>query len=292
MNATLQAPWLKRLPPFLYKLGAQAWIDREYPRHLFVETTASCNLTCSYCPREDRRDHMDWSLFTRIIDEATLYGPRSFSLHLFGEPTLYPHWVEAIRYIQQSHRRHTVLLTTNGTTLNARVDDLVQANPDLVLWSWRPEAKFTPETKEKLRRWGRFRVRFIAEVTPQEAYTEWAEWPNTEGRVLHSYGGNIDLTRFRSSSPALPQPGKRWPCYHLFLAPAIAWNGNILMCCADPHHKDILGHFPEMSVAQAWRSPKLQAIRESHLQGNYRGICESCDVWKQYPDLFFSWQKR
>lgn len=302
MNVT-QAPWLKRLPPWLYKLGAQTWIDRAYPRHLFIETTSSCNLSCAYCPREATVQHIQWPLFTALIDEATLYGSRSFSLHLFGEPTLYPRWVEAIRYIKQQHRRHTVLLTTNGTTLNRRVDDLITSGVDLVLWSWRPEATFTPATKEKLRRWGKFRVRFIAEVTPKEAYAEWADWPNVEGRQLHNYGGTISLASFLNpmtldvttdsgKANHTTNSAKRWPCYHLWLAPAVAWNGNILLCCADPHQKEVLGHFPEMSVHEAWTGRQLGRIRDSHLNGTYSGICSNCDVWKITPDIFFPWQKR
>ena len=291
MNATLQAPWLKRLPKTLYKLGAQAWIDKEYPRHLFIETTAACNLTCTYCPRERLGQHMDFGLFQQVVDEATQYGSRSFSLHLFGEPLLYPRWMGAVSYIKsRRHVRHTVLLTTNGTRLNQEVDRVIESGIDLVLWSWRPEATFTPETKAKLRKWGKFRVRFIAEVTPKEAYAEWADWTNVEGRELHNYGGNIDTGKWRPVGSATS--ATRWPCYHLWLAPAIGWNGNILLCCADPHQKEVLGTFPQMTVAEAWQSERLKAIRSGHLTGDYRGICANCDVWKQYPDLFFSWQKR
>ena len=294
---TQHASVLKKwMPKVLYKMGMQSWIDEKFPRHLFLETTSSCNLVCTYCPREDRATHMPWDMFRAIVDEATLYGRRSFSLHLFGEPTLYPQWTEAIRYIKATPVRHTVLLTTNGTTLNARVDDLISANPDLVLWSWRPEAQFTEATKAKLRRWGKFRVRFIKEVTPPEAYEEWADWPNVESRNLHNYGGDIDLSKFNTS----PDPGNgttaaktagRWSCYHLWLAPAVAWNGDILLCCADPHHKEILGRFPDTSVHEAWVSQKLHSVRQAHLTGNFSGICQNCDVWKQYPDLFFKWQK-
>ena len=297
MNVITQSEVLKRLPKTLYKLGAQSWIDYDYPRHIFIETTSSCNLTCAYCPREDRMDHMDFPLFQSIVDEATHYGPRSFSLHLFGEPTLYPKWLDAVAYIKRRHARHTILLTTNGTTLNRRVDDLITSGVDLVLWTWRPEAAFTPETKEKLRRWGKFRVRFIKEITPQEAYAEWADWPNIEGRNLHNYAANIDLSLFtspESNVPAADSKGisSRYPCYHLWLAPAVAWNGNILLCCADPHQKEVLGHFPEVSVHEAWTGFRLRSIREGHLRGSFTGICKGCDVWKQYPDLFFSWQKR
>src|SRR3990167_9309276 len=151
-------------PSWLYKLGAQSYIDRNFPRHLFLETTAQCNLSCSYCPREKVSAHMDFNLFKAIIDEASRYGNRSFSLHLFGEPLLYPRIFEAISYVKRSRRGHTVLLTTNGTLLNQKVEELIAAGPDQVLWSWRREAKFTEETKRRLRAWGRFRVRFINEL--------------------------------------------------------------------------------------------------------------------------------
>ena len=295
MDVTTQAPWIKRLPKALYKLGAQAWIDYDYPRHLFIETTAACNLTCSFCPREDRKDHMDFGLFQSLINEASHFGRRSFSLHLFGEPLLYPRWREAVAYIKSKNRKHTVLLTTNGTALNHMVNSVVTSGIDLMLWTWRPEATFTPATKEKLRRWGKFRVRFIAEITPKEAYAEWVEWPNVEGRNLHNYGGNINIWEFGlrlDKLTTVENVQKRWPCYHLWLAPAVAWNGNILLCCADPHQKEVLGRFPETSVHEAWVSQKLQDVRRSHMTGNFSGICRNCDVWKQYPDLFFSWQQR
>ena len=295
VSPTTLSPWLKALPSPVFKLLGQNWIDTRFPRHLFLETTSACNLSCTFCPREQRRDHMSWDTFRQLVDEASRYGPRSFSLHLFGEPLLYPKWREAIQYIHTQNRRHTVLLTTNGTTLNRHVDDLLVANPSLVLWSWRPEVTFTEATKQKLRKWGRFRVRFIEEVTPKEAYAEWADWPNVEGRALHNYGGNINLSSV-AQIPAKAATGSdarvaRWPCYHLWLAPAVAWNGNILLCCADPHHAEVLGKFPEMTVAEAWASSKLAAVRTSHLTGQYGGICAGCDVWKQTPDLFFPWQK-
>lgn len=295
---TQHASALKNLlPDFLYKMGMQWWIDDDFPRHLFVEICAQCNLSCTFCPREDQRGNMLWEMFTAIIDEATVYGTRSFSLHLFNEPMLSPYWPEAIKYIHHKNRRHRVLLTTNGTTINSRIDDLISANPDLVLWSWRPEAVFTQETKEKLRRWGKFRVRFIEEVTPNEAYLEWADWPNVEGRKLHTYGGNIDIRSFQkdasgATSVDVGSSEVRWPCYHLWLAPAVAWNGNILMCCADPHHKEVLGHFPEDTVASVWQGERLQMIRESHLSGQFTGICQTCDVWKQFPSMHFGFQQR
>lgn len=293
MNVTDKAQILKKLPSWVYKIAAQTWIDKEYPRHLFIETTATCNLTCNYCPRQKLKQDMDYGIFKQIVDEASEYGARSFSLHLFGEPLLYSHIFECIEYIKNKNNKHTVIFTTNGTLLEAKIDMVIKSRIDLVLWSYRKEARFSDKTKSKLRDWGKFRVRFIKEVTPPEAFEEWKQWPNIEHRSLHNYGGNISLTDMPyANAEKVTGLETRHPCYHLWLAPAVAWNGEILICCADPKREDVLGKFPEMSVHQAWKSPKLQEIRESHLRGEYKGICKDCDIWKQYPDLFFKWQKR
>lgn len=286
IGATTHAEILKKLTPWMYKALAQTYIDKEFPRHLFIETTASCNLSCDYCPREKVNKHMDYDLFKRIIDESSEYGSRSFSLHLFGEPMLYPKIWEAIRYIKKKNRRHTILLTSNGTMFERFIGEIERSDVDKLIWSWRPEAKFSEETKERLRRWGKLTVRLIKEAVPETEMRNWGNWPNVEIRSLHNYGGEISLEKF-GVSPT--KSGTRYPCYHLFLAPAIAWNGKFLMCCSDPHQKEVFGDINTESIAQSWK--RLDGVRESHLKGSYEGICKTCDVWKQYPDLFFGFQK-
>lgn len=277
---TKHAELLKRLPHFLYKPLAQAYIDRDFPRHLFIETTSNCNLACAYCPREKITNNMDYGVFQKVVDEATGYGARSFSLHLFGEPLLYPKIFEAIRYIKSKNIRHTVLLTTNGTRIDSLINELLRSPIDRCIWSWRPEAKWSDETEQKLKRWKPFTIRMIREVTPKKIREKYKSWRNVEVRSLHTYGGQVDTSRWNA-----PPAPKRYPCYHLWLSPAVAWNGNILLCCADPKQKEVIGRFPRMSVHQAWTSPKIKMVRNAHLEGKYEGICKNCDTWKAYPDL-------
>lgn len=234
---------------------------------------------------------MPWEMFTGIIDEATKYGARSFSLHLFNEPLLYPKIFDAINYIKKSNKKHTVLLTTNGTLIerNGNLDKLINSEVDQVLWSWRKEVTFKEETKARLAKWGKFRVRFINELVPDEEREAWSDWPNKEERGLHNYGGEIDLGKFGAKEE---KEIKRWPCYHLWLAPAVAWNGNLLLCCTDPHQREIIGSVKETSIGTLWQSERFQEVREGHMRQEFRGICTNCDVWKQYPDMWFKWQKK
>jgi len=193
----------------------------------------------------------------------------------------YPSWFEAIRYIKAKNKTHTVLFTTNGTCINRNIDKLINSGVDKVIWSWRPEARFTEETKARLKEWDKFTVRLIEGEHPPEAFSEYRSWPHVEVRRKHNYGGNIETSE--------KMPTSRFPCYHLWLAPAVAWNGNILICCADPHQKEIIGNVKETSVSEAFK--RMESIRQAHLRGEYSGICEKCDVWRAYPDMFFEWQK-
>ena len=271
----------RNLPSFLYKLFAQNWIDHGFPRHIFIETTANCNLSCEYCPREKRKEDMDFSLFKRIVDECNQHGPRSFSLHLFGEPLLYPRILEAINYIKTKDKRHTILLTTNGTLLNKFAKELIQLRVDRIIWSWRRN-NFTGETIEVLKKIGL--IRLLVEETPKEEFENWKTFPRVEIKHLHNYGGNIDVEKWGLDEGKLPP---RYPCYHLWLAPAIRWNGEITFCCNVPQlGYEVLGKYPESSMQEVWKSERLEEIRKEHLNKIYKGACKNCTSWQAYPSIF------
>jgi hypothetical protein len=277
---TKYASFSRSLPSWLYKILAQNWIDYEFPRHLFIETTANCNLSCEFCPRENRKEDMDFSLFTSIIDEAKHYGPRSFSLHLFGEPLLYPRILDAIRYIKQANRRNTVLLTTNGTLLNKFSRELSELHVDKIIWSWRKN-NFDDFTLSLLKRIGL--IRFLIEETPEGEIEKW-EGFQKEVKHLHNYGGYIDTAKWGLDEKS---GADRYPCYHLWLAPAIRWNGEITICCNDPKGVESSGVYSSSyNIHDYWSSDRLRSIRDSHMRREYNGVCKGCTSWQAYPSIF------
>lgn len=225
---------------------------------------------------------MDFGLFKEIVDECSSYGPRSFSLHLFGEPLLYPHILESISYIKGRNRGHTILLTTNGTLLNRFADRLVESGVDKIIWSWRKN-NFTGHTEEILKKKGK--VRLLIEETPKEEFDKWSKFPDVEIKHLHNYGGNIDVSKWGVADSVLPE---RYPCYHLWLAPAIRWNGEIVECCNIPQSgHEVLGTYGKTTLGDVWRGEKLRKLREAHKKGVYPGACKNCSSWTAYPNIFF-----
>lgn len=286
-KATKFTSLIKKLPSPIYKIASQSWIDYNFPRHIFIEVCATCNLSCEYCPREKIKEDMDFELFKSIVDECSHYGPRSFSLHLFGEPLLYPFILEAIGYIKKKNKRHTILLTTNGTVLNKFAKQLLELGVDRIIWSWRRN-NFTSDTINILRKIGM--VRLLIEETPKEEFEKWSKFPRVEIKHLHNYGGQIDTTKWGLKRD---DENDGWPCYHLWLAPAIRWNGDITICCNDPNGVESVSKWTTIGdLRDFWNGARLQDIRKTHLEGRKLGLCNGCNSYRAYPDIFFGFQKK
>lgn len=304
---------------FPYKAIAQRLIDWRFPPHIFLEATNLCNLHCDICSRTAVPQPgacMDFALFKKVVDEARQYGPRSFCLHIFGEPLLAPRIIDMIRYLKTADRRNTILLTTNGIMLKedsarAVVDcgvdrlvvSLIAATPQTyqritgkdalqiaednvknLLVAKKASGKATP----------RIYVRMIEdERTQPEAAAfrkKWAPYAVTiDLRPRHNYAGKISEV-----AGVERRSLRRYPCYHLWFSPAVNCQGDLSICCCDWEKEAVLGTITTSSVRELWAGSLLRQLREYHLRGEYEKIplCAGCNVWATYPDIFFAWQKK
>ena len=300
----------------VYKFLAQRTINYDFPTHIFAESTSVCNFYCKMCPRTEGNipiGNMDFAVFKKIIDEAKLYGPRSFSLYLFGEPLLAPRIIEMIKYIKQSNPDNVVVITTNGSLLTEeKARALVECKTDKVAVSFVSPDKETyfkktgmdklEETQKNIERLIALKkekksdkpIIFARMIVGNDTATQVSEfvrrWKGrkvvAELRDMHNYGGHIKESYVKKV--------KRYPCYHLWLAPAVHWNGDMTICCVDYERKTLLGNVSKNTINEMWTGEKIRKYRKLHLQGKYDEIplCKDCDVWNIYSDLFFNWQKK
>lgn len=299
-----------------YKFFSQRLIDLEFPVHLFIEPTNACNLKCEMCPRttsSQKIGSMNFELFQRIVDESTLHGRRSFSLHLFGEPLIASNIIKMLRYIREKNIRNVILLTTNGVfldrkkreaILNFRVDkttvSLLASTPETYISiTGRNNYEVVVDNIMELIRLKKnmgaskpiIYVRVIKNkktLNDIEAFQR--KWSShdviVEIREEHNYAGNINSTMDNTSI-------QRYPCYHPWFAPAIHWDGDMSICCCDWNRTGVIGNVKESTIAEIWQTEKIKEIRKIHLAGNYSQIelCRDCNVYQTYPDVFFEWQK-
>ena len=95
------------------------------PKQIYIDVTSACNLRCKFCPRaQGIHEHMDFDLFTSIVDRAQKEMPQTSILPwMNGEPFLHPLYTDMIRYLERTGMRSYI--TTNGMIWNDEVFELI-----------------------------------------------------------------------------------------------------------------------------------------------------------------------
>jgi len=250
---------------FLYKLGTQWLIDRNFPIHLYLELSRECNLSCPMCRRQPSENkHMSIDMVERIVNEAKRWGPTSYSLHLFGEPLLHPDIFRVTNLIRKAHKHNVILLTTNGHYLTPDID------ADVVFVSM---PTFNPNVICRARKYkGKLSVR-----TFDDAITSRVKWSDlkVQQRKIHNFTDPTHpLTEYNKV--------ERYPCWHPWYTLGITVDGEVIVCCADYTLGTQVGNILDNNLTQIWRGHKVTSIRRYPPT-----ICKTCDVWQFKPNIFF-----
>lgn len=155
-DCPLKLPLDEGRAPIVRPVDAGPW-----PRRLYVECTAACNISCfeACCApergitRSREAGMLDFNLFTRIIDEV---GPHLVRVDFFnyGEAFLHKRAVEMCAYIKHRHPHIYLYTSTNGLMLTGDMPDrLVESGIDEVTFSIDGA---TPESYARYRQRGDF----------------------------------------------------------------------------------------------------------------------------------------
>lgn len=288
--------------------GYQSAAAEEFPRYVMYDVNNLCNARCPFCPQSDiaKSDaflpqHISWEDYSKTINEVAGYPVELVRLTGDGEPLLHPRIFEMIALAVELGISK-VNLTTNGSLLSGkRLDALLKSPPhilDISLDAFTPEsyAKYRVgldfdttmrNVHELLRLRDPERTKVIlsiihhpgmdAEVAAFREY--WSTRADTVAvRKIHSNLGAVKVVQ-------APPPAKRWPCSHLWQRLVVDFRGHIRFCPIDWSDKSYIGDVSDMTLREAWHCEAMEALRQRHLQGNYRngGVCEKCVDWASSP---------
>jgi len=299
-----------------YKIAAQKLIDLKFPINFNIESTNACNLNCSMCPRNESKrkvGFMDFGLFKKIVDESSEYGSRIFSLHKDGEPLMHPKINDMIAYIKEKNPDNCLYLTTNGQLLDERKSKAILENGvdklNISIGAANPETYEKVKGVKNLEKVNQNVLRFLEmkkagdykkpivsvqiirmKETMDEIPDFARKWKKED--VVVSVWGFINWGG-KKSDPNVRFRKKRHPCYALWTAPVINWNGKVSICCVDWNEENIIGDVNKEPFSKVWQGALLKRYRALHLKGEYDKLplCSKCNIWQDYPDFFFWWQK-
>jgi len=307
---------------FLKKVTKASWdylrrrkVCSQLPFRMWLEPTNMCNIRCEMCPNplipRDQRGKMEFSLYTKIIDEVGSFVDELYIFHR-GESLMHPQLPEMIKYAKQ--RAILVKLNTNATLLTEKKSqEILDSGLDLISFSVdgyekevferiRAGAHFDRvidniRTFLQLKKTGGFKhpltqieiMEFLAysdtdiEEKRSTFFKRFEElsFDRTILRRPHNVGGSVELTEAQGYEV---KKNHYSPCSFPWYSLAIHWNGNVCPCPRDFMGDLVVGNVGTMSIVDIWNSEKMLSVRRNVLERAFdsQACCRNCDQVYKY----------
>jgi radical SAM protein with 4Fe4S-binding SPASM domain len=213
---------------------------------------------------------------------------------LRGEPLMHPKHADIFRIMRDRLPKSRHMVTTNGDTLRGKMQERVQrifdAGVDIILM----DTYYPKERRDALRA----EAYALQGISVTDFYTDWVEkglspYHNHHrkferaivllddisvrdgehtSRVVKTHAGS-NMTK------ATPLMALSRTCGRPFREMAIAWNGDVTLCCDDWLHAYIVGNVGRERLETIWTSPPFEAARArlAHKDRDF-GPCRQCDA--------------
>lgn len=267
-------------------------------RKVYLEISNVCNLHCRFCPGTKRTQRvMCEDEFQTLLEKLRPWTDYLY-FHIMGEPLLHPQLGRFLSLAADMGFR--VILTTNGTLLAARQQELLsapalhklnislhafEANDLSIAFSQYLDACFsfgTAANGQKLvvyRLWNNGgadqRNEQILEAMAQYFPQPWVRerrGTRLADRVYLEYGDKFDWPDLSA-----PDGGESVFCYGLHDQLGVLCDGTVVPCCLD-HEGDIaLGNLFSQELDEILASPRAQAICRGFSSGTAsEALCRRC----------------
>jgi len=278
------------------------------PMSLDIGTTNACNSNCVMCPHHLLKEigFMDMNLYKKIIDNCTSFGINNVVLSFFGEPLLDQTIIEKIKYAKS--KGPIVGFYSNASLLKPEISKkLIESGLDGITISFDAYSK---EIYEKIRVGLRFEetsdnIKSFIEMrkamnskTPRlslvlveldenrkEIKKFYAKWKKIADsiNIINQRNWTGDLDKGSEKSFHFKKQ-RRWPCGFIWQKMVVDWNGDVVLCCDDWNHREVLGNLKDKSIEDIWFGERLKQIREAHLNGEFEKVplCLGCNkktIW-------------
>ena len=284
-----------------------------FPDAIKIEITGKCNYNCSFCAQKSslrKIGDIDRNFLYRILWEAKSIGVKEIGMFLLGESFLVKELAEYIKYAKEVVGIEYVFVTTNGSMCSPeRMVPIIEAGLDSIKFSinagtkekyakmhgvkedmfkkvisnikWLNEYKkknnitslrtcvssiLIPGDEEELRKFEQEMSSYIDDFYFLPLY-------NQAGHI-----GGKEYTKIVGNPGRYENMVDSVPCWALFNASKITWDGWLTACCFDHDEKFEIADLNKVSLLEAWNNEKFVVMRKEHLEGalNSHSLCAKC----------------
>lgn len=270
---------------------------------VYIEITNICNMNCSFCHGHKRAPkRMTMEEFSVVLDKLT-EQTKYIYYHLMGEPLTHPQLSDFIKLAGK--RGYKSIITTNGTLLKSRGDEIIAAGLhkiNISVHSFENElgnehrtyitelAEFAKKAAEAgtivvFRLWNRGFDGGINDVTlnllKDKISGDWAE--NTRGvrireRMYLEWGERFEWPDINEEIK-----GDKFFCYGLKDQFGILSDGTVVPCCLDSDGVINLGNIFDEDIDSVLNSERAKAMVESFKCGKAsEDLCKRCGYAQRF----------
>ena len=270
---------------------------------VYIEITNICNMNCSFCHGHSRVPRrMSKEEFEFILGKLTQHTKYIY-YHLMGEPLTHPLLPDFIKLAGEYGYKS--IITTNGTLLNKRKDELLSAGVHKVnisLHSFEDgdddsyisyvssladfaKAAAAAGTIVVFRLWNKGydggKNEFALNLLAQNITGDWAE--NTRGirvrdKIFVEFG-----ERFEWPDSSAEIKGNKFFCYGLKDQFGILADGTVVPCCLDSDGVINLGNIFSEDINSILSSERATAMVEGFKQGKAaETLCQKCGYAQRF----------
>ena len=270
---------------------------------VYIEITNICNMNCSFCHGHSRAPRrMSKEEFEFILGKLTQHTKYIY-YHLMGEPLTHPLLPDFIKLAGEYGYKS--IITTNGTLLNKRKDELLSAGVHKVnislhsfedgddnsyisyVSSLADFAKAAADTGTIVvfRLWNKGydggKNEIALNLLSQNITGDWAE--NTRGirvrdKIFVEFG-----ERFEWPDSNAEIKGNKFFCYGLKDQFGILADGTVVPCCLDSDGVINLGNIFSEDINSILSSERATAIAEGFKQGKAsETLCQKCGYAQRF----------
>ncbi len=273
------------------------FVQEKVPIHLDLEITTKCGLNCIMCARNVEHTKpmdMDLDLAKKIIKEFAEKGGCAIKFCYLGEPLLYPHLIELIRYSKEKGIIDTRLATSGNILSEKQARGLIEAGLDLIIFS--VDSMF-PEIYKKIRVGGdlnkvlinirtfkliRDNLGLTKPIIQIQAIPFEVNKGELDSKLYHDYYKQFaDLVwespwcKDYTKDLVVKGDTANFFCDAPFRRFLVRVNGDIWLCCGDPLKEKYIGTFPNMSIEEAWNGGYIKNVR-NHLNKGEAHLIPAC----------------
>ncbi|MBN2738034.1 MAG: radical SAM protein [Spirochaetales bacterium] len=267
----------------------------QFPPHVCVEFTNSCNLSCQHCWRmamNRPEGFLELSLFDKIIKELSLHKYTILKIAGAGEPSIHPRLSELMEMLSPYHNK--VYYYTNGSLfrkvsfdeiLSWRLYRIIVSVDGIDAESYErikagshyhtleKDIKAFYEYRESLgRKYPAIEIRHI--VMPPETNKELRDfrkkWIETADKVnFNPLEPSSGFSEVEDPNPPKCRSISRERCIH--------WDGNVPVC-GGPRSNVYSGNVLNSSIAELWKHPQVEFVRQSNRRRDFDKVpqCKRC----------------